>query len=197
MGIYKPTWLYIKQHNHTGLKYFGKTVCDPSNYRGSGKYWLSHWLSHLQKHGNDITTVWCKLFEDRQELVEYALQFSTKNNIVDSIEWANLKPENGLDGGTVGTKVSQSTKEKLSKANLGKHHSIQTCSKISESNKGKHSTKRSAETRAKMSKSQMGISKGKKVTEETRKKMSESGGKHLKGKPWSDARRAAHKTTHQ
>jgi hypothetical protein len=27
-SIYKPTWLYIKRHTITGLKYFGKTVQD-------------------------------------------------------------------------------------------------------------------------------------------------------------------------
>ena len=35
-----PTWLYIKQHNITKLKYFGKTVRkDPIKYKGSGTYW--------------------------------------------------------------------------------------------------------------------------------------------------------------
>lgn len=32
-----PPWLYIKQHNQTGLKYFGKTIRkDPKKYKGSG-----------------------------------------------------------------------------------------------------------------------------------------------------------------
>ena len=30
---FKPTWLYIKQHNTTGLKYFGKTTKDPEGPR--------------------------------------------------------------------------------------------------------------------------------------------------------------------
>lgn len=37
--------LYVKIHNVTGLKYFGKTTKDPFKYRGSGKYWLAHLLS--------------------------------------------------------------------------------------------------------------------------------------------------------
>ena len=36
----KPTYLYVKQHNKTGLKYFGKTTKkDPLKYKGSGLYW--------------------------------------------------------------------------------------------------------------------------------------------------------------
>jgi hypothetical protein len=31
---FKPTWLYIKQHTVTGLKYFGKTTRNPEKYKG-------------------------------------------------------------------------------------------------------------------------------------------------------------------
>lgn len=96
MCIYfKPTWLYIKQHNQTGLKYFGKTTRkNPNGYRGSGSYWKNH----LRVHGKYISTIWCQLFENREELIDYAIKFSVENNIVDSIEWANLTIENGIDG---------------------------------------------------------------------------------------------------
>jgi hypothetical protein len=170
---YKPTWLYIKQHNVTGLKYFGKTVkADPFKYRGSG----DHWKSHLKKHGNDVTTIWSQLFESKEELVEYALKFSEENNITESEEWANLKPENGLDGGCTGTIRSESTRKRLSEANLGKKQSEETKQKRAKSNIGKHSipksdeckqrikdarklqvmTPHSDETKAKMSKSHTG-----------------------------------------
>lgn len=100
MSIYKPTWLYIKQHKQTGLKYFGKTTCnDPFTYKGSGIYWKRH----LSKYGNEVDTIWVQLFTDRETLVETALLFSKKNNIVNSKEWANLKEENGLDGMPPGT----------------------------------------------------------------------------------------------
>lgn len=93
----KPTFLYIKQHNITGLKYFGKTTeRNPYAYLGSGKYWKKH----INKHGTEhVITVWAHLFTDEQELIEYAKKFSKDNNIVDSTEWANLKEETGLDGG--------------------------------------------------------------------------------------------------
>jgi len=92
----KPTYLYIKQHKITGLKYFGKTTKHPENYYGSGKYWKKH----IKKHGEKfVETIWSKFFIDEKELTEYALNFSKENNIVESLEWANLKEENGLDGG--------------------------------------------------------------------------------------------------
>jgi hypothetical protein len=93
----KPTYLYIKRHTLTNLKYFGKTYKNnPEIYLGSGKYWLRH----IKKHGiQHVETVWYQLFTDETEMVEYATKFSTDNNIVESIEWANLKLENGLDGG--------------------------------------------------------------------------------------------------
>ena len=46
-NVMRPTYIYIKQHLKTGLKYLGKTVKDPYNYLGSGKYWKSH----IHKHG--------------------------------------------------------------------------------------------------------------------------------------------------
>ena len=94
------TTLYIKKHNVTGLKYFGKTErTDIEKYHGSGLYWGRH----LKKHGKDITTTWTKEFTDRDDLVEFAEFFSEFYNIVESDEWANTKPENGLDGWPKGT----------------------------------------------------------------------------------------------
>ena len=93
----KTTYLYIKQHNITGLKYFGKTTKeDPIKYLGSG----IHWKRHIKKHGIEhVKTLWCQPFDSEESLVEYATNFSQENNIVESKEWANLKGENGLDGG--------------------------------------------------------------------------------------------------
>lgn len=104
-----PTWLYIKQHNKTGLKYLGKTVKDPLNYYGSGL----HWIRHLKCHGKDVSTIWCQLYTDKETLVSTALSLSELHNIVESKEWANLKPENGLDGNVTGSKHSAKTIEKL------------------------------------------------------------------------------------
>src|ERR1035437_8986354 len=95
---FTPTFLYIKQHKITGLKYFGKTVKFPPVYKGSGE----HWLPHLKKHGNLVETIWFELFMDAKMLMETAIKFSIENDIVNSLEWANEKPENGLDGALPG-----------------------------------------------------------------------------------------------
>lgn len=40
---FKPTYLMIKQHEITGLKYLCKTTRkDPLKYNGSGRYWKPH-----------------------------------------------------------------------------------------------------------------------------------------------------------
>jgi hypothetical protein len=44
--MFKPTFLYIKTHSVTGLKYFGKTTKDPFRYKGSGVYWVRHLKVH-------------------------------------------------------------------------------------------------------------------------------------------------------
>jgi hypothetical protein len=149
--LINPTWLYIKQHTVTGLKYFGKTTRNPEKYKGSGK----RWINHLVVHGNSVKTIWSQLFTDRTELVEFALNFSKENNIVESAEWANLMPENGLDGGSpkgtnkgrpcseqarhnldngrknrIYTPMSLEAKEKLRNSKLGKQVSADTKEKL-------------------------------------------------------------------
>lgn len=116
---FTPTYLYIKQHNTTGLKYFGKTTLSYEKmleYKGSG----DRWLNHLAKHGPDITTVWFKLFHNEQECTAVALSFSSQRNIVESTEWANLIPENGLSGFPAGLTFKDSHKKQLSEAKSGK-----------------------------------------------------------------------------
>lgn len=126
MKQFKPTWLYIKQHNGTGLKYFGKTVSvDPLKYQGSGIVWTRH----LKKYGNDVSTLWCHLFFNQQSLTEYAIDFSTKNNIVESPTWANLKIEDGLMGGSYG-EVSKETRLKISENSKKHRHTKETKEKL-------------------------------------------------------------------
>lgn len=97
MTEFKPTFLYIKKHTKTGLLYFGKTTKNPENYVGSGL----HWKRHIYKHGIEfVETIWFCLFLDEESIVDFALQFSLENNITESESWANLQPENGIDGGS-------------------------------------------------------------------------------------------------
>ena len=61
--MFKKTFIYIKIHNKTGLKYFGKTIkSDIKKYKGSGKYWVRH----LKKHKYDCKTFIIRTFENEQ-----------------------------------------------------------------------------------------------------------------------------------
>jgi hypothetical protein len=88
-------YLYVKTHSKTGLKYLGKTTQDPYKYKGSGKYWRLH----LNKHGEEHDTTILHECKSNAELMELGLHYSTLWNVVESREWANLKPEYG-DGGS-------------------------------------------------------------------------------------------------
>ena len=115
----KPTYLYIKQHSVTGLKYFGKTTQNPYAYLGSGSYWKKH----IKKHGKDfVKTIWVSDLYYDTSIVEIALRFSKENNIVESNDWANFIPENGLDGGDTfsGKNHTEESKAKMSAGNKGK-----------------------------------------------------------------------------
>lgn len=92
------TSLYIKTHNKTGLKYFGKTIRDPFTYPGSGV----HWKRHLNVHGNNVHTVvfaWLDDVTQRALLEKIALDFSAKHDIANSDKWANQIAENGVGSG--------------------------------------------------------------------------------------------------
>ncbi len=194
MNTYKPTWLYVKQHNQTGLKYFGKTSRpDPVTYYGSGKYWQNH----LKKHGYDVTTLWCQLFHSKDELVRYANEFSNIHQITESKEWANLKPETGVDGGCAFQSIE--TRDKISKARLGIPMSDEAKKKSSIRKKGiprpsevieklrasKIGKKLSDEHRTKISEGKMGHV----VTLETRKKLSLANSGKQHGSPSDETRK--------
>lgn len=114
---FKPTYLMIKEHTETGLKYFCKTVGkNPLKYKGSGEYWKNH----IGIHGKDkVITTWHQLFDDIYELVSYALNFSVENDIVNARDengkkvWANLMHENGLTGFAPGKTMSEQHKQML------------------------------------------------------------------------------------
>lgn len=93
MTIY---YLYVKTHKITGLKYLGKTLSDPFKYIGSGKYWRRH----LKIHGIECDTEIIKECSSNEEIKKWGTYYSDIWNIVESSEWANLKPEEG-DGGSV------------------------------------------------------------------------------------------------
>ncbi len=94
----------IKRHQDTGLKYLHYTNReDDSKYLGSG----THWKHHLKKHGTNVIS--CLVLEgDNQKLMtNYALYMSEELDIVNSKDWANLIPEDCLQGGTAGMSVAR------------------------------------------------------------------------------------------
>ena len=103
------TYLYIKTHNKTGLKYLGKTTSsNPHTYPGSG----TKWRRHLDKHGYDYTTEILKECQTKEEVKEWGLYYSNLWNVVDDNSWANLKPELGDGGGS--TLMSRKNRKLLS-----------------------------------------------------------------------------------
>lgn len=99
-------YLYVKTHNKTGLKYLGKTKSkDPHKYPGSGLIWKRH----LKKYGKDYTTEIIKECADLEAVEFWGQYYSNLWNIVESDEWANLKPETGEGGGVRGKPKSPET----------------------------------------------------------------------------------------
>lgn len=159
----EPTYLYVKTHLKTGLKYFGKTIKDPFQYWGSGVYWQRH----LKCHGHEHSTSIIGLFTDENDLRESAIRFSRENNIVKSDEWANLKEEDGMMGGATrtGYVMSESEKDHLRQMNRGRSyvHSEERRKKISDANR-KRGTKIAEANRL----------RAKPLSEETKLKISNS-----------------------
>lgn len=90
--------LLIKTHNKTGLKYLCKTERENwEEYPGSG----THWRKHLRKNGRNISTQLLFETEDKLEFRKIAKEYSSKFDVVNNPEWANLVPEEGDGGDTV------------------------------------------------------------------------------------------------
>lgn len=91
-------YLYKKTHKITNLKYLGFTRKNPYKYKGSG----IKWLAHVSKHGYNVETeILCETI-DRNQIQQLGEYYSKLWNVVESSEWANLKPEGGEGGGVPG-----------------------------------------------------------------------------------------------
>jgi hypothetical protein len=95
--------LMIKTHNVTKLKYLCYTQSTGEtydSYKGSGKLWKNH----LKEFGEDITTELIYETDDYEQFKSVAKSKSIELDIVNSVEWANLKLEEGDGGDTVSNK---------------------------------------------------------------------------------------------
>ena len=94
MAIY----ILLKTHTKTGKKYLCRHVTDNEetcySYSGSGVYWKRH----LDKHGYSFNTEILAKCETYEEAKQIGIEYSTKWNIVESVEFANLVPEDGQGG---------------------------------------------------------------------------------------------------
>ncbi len=174
----KTIYLYLKE-SPLGLKYLGKTIQNPYKYKGSGKYWVRH----LKFHKISTKSIKTKILytsNNIEDIREKGLYFSELYNIVNSNEFANLVNESGE--GSFGWLHTNETKEKISKAGIGRKISKEGREKISNSRKGKclseetkekirlknKNYKHTEEAKLKISKAL----KGRKMSEEFCKKMS-------------------------
>jgi hypothetical protein len=186
---FKATYLYIKQHSVTGKLYFGKTIQNPEKYLGSGRYWKAHIKKHGEKH---VINLWYCLFLEVEDIVEFAISFSYRENIVESDIWLNAMEETGLGVckgshhseqhkrniglGGKGRKCSEETKERMRNkiitqefrdkmSEIAKNRII---TETRRKNIGLRGKKLSQEHKDKISTRKMGVKKG----EETKAKMS-------------------------
>ena len=154
-------YLYIKTHRVTGMKYFGKTKCDPYKYKGSGKYWKRH----ISVYGYDCDTEIVRECHTNNEVIEWGKYYSVLWNIVDSHDWANLKPEEGDGGETPGSGERLS---KLRKGNPPWNKGIPQTPEMKELNRITHLGKITSEkTKEKQKEANM----GRKMSEQARANM--------------------------
>lgn len=167
-------FLYVKTHRTTGLKYLGFTKQNPEKYNGSGLYWTLH----IKKHGKNIQTEILFQSESLDDIKKKGIEYSILWNIVESSEWANLKPETGeggcIKGTNLGRKHTEETKKKISESKIGKP--INRIHRVSDSTKKKISESLKGKTRSKSSITNQIESRRKNGTlyhsEETKKKLS-------------------------
>jgi len=92
MSIYT---LYVKTHRKTGLKYLGITKKkNVQKYHGSGV----RWTNHILEHGYDCETEILLTTGNLTELSICGEYYSRLWDVVNSDQWANLKPETGYGG---------------------------------------------------------------------------------------------------
>jgi hypothetical protein len=109
----------------------GKTSSkNPHLYKGSGTYWNNH----IKHHGYDVTTEILKECDTNDEIAYWGKFYSELWDVVNSKNWANLKPEHGDGGSWICTEEHRlANSERNSGSNnpfYGKKHSEETKQKM-------------------------------------------------------------------
>jgi len=167
--------IYLTTNNINDKIYIGKHCGNRDSYLGSG----TRIVPAIKKYGreNFFRITLESGITDHDYLCEreiYWIKFYDATN-----------PEVGYNlteggGGMLGFHLSEETKEKISIAHIGTHHSDETCKKISENSVGMLGKHHSEETCKQMSENHADISGennpmfGKHHSEKTRKQMSEN-----------------------
>ena len=182
--------VYVHRNKINGKIYVGQTCQKPESRWRNGKGYdgCTYFYNAINKYGWDnfehIICLSNLSLEDANDFEEI---------LIKKLDTTNPNKGYNIEFGGKNSKLSEITKQKLSKAMLGrynginhpmyhKHHTEETKIKLSESHKGKH---HSETTRTKIKES----TKGKPKSEEHRKKISEAktGEKHpMYGKTFSD-----------
>lgn len=89
-------YLMIKKAYPTGLMYLCYTKQEPYSYKGSGK----RWENHIKFHNPLIVTCVIGEYETMEEIRENGIKWSKELDVVRSNQWANLREEDGLGGGS-------------------------------------------------------------------------------------------------
>jgi len=126
MTIYdtwNPRTYYILENKTSGKKYIGQTMQDINKYLGSGTYWKNHCKKHGGYTRDNITTLYSKMFENKDDAQQYLDKF-TKENIdywkEHNTTWANLCEENTEDCVFTGGEIQRAVNAKRVKD--GTHH---------------------------------------------------------------------------
>ena len=153
VGIYKiispSKKIYIGQATNIKKRwdYYTKTICNdqPKLYNSLKKYgWKQHMFEIIEE---------CSVEQLDEKEIFYKQQF------INEFGWDKALFCHLIDG--KGGHKSEETKHKISQANKGKKHSVESCLKKSISLIGR---KYSYETKQKMRKSNLGVSRGKGIS---------------------------------
>ncbi len=183
--------IYMTTNLINGKKYIGRDSKNNPNYIGSGHTLLKAIKKYGKQNFKKEILEECKTFEELEQREVYWLNYYDAGR---SEEFYNM--HNHSSGGSLGMNISDETKEKLRRFNLGKQLSTETRERMSISRTGEknhffgksHSEESrkkirdarrnqvitiSEETKKKISDAQKGKAR-KKHTEESRRKISES-----------------------